>query len=131
MTRNGNESEGLVDLAPLVKEAAGSEYHEAFMKLESANDHRIGLTVLITVDGEVEYTMEILLCVLRSNADVDVSLLERAEVLGERLGKRGYTLFHQDDGWMLCEKNIHAEEVDDECRFVKELLNEFEGYKNN
>jgi hypothetical protein len=42
------------------------------------------------------------------------------------LYNRGYSVEHQDDGWVICEKVVESEELNHETKFLKALVTNFE-----
>jgi hypothetical protein len=69
--------------------------------------------------------MEFLFCVLKYHSEVERKSLEMALNVSDIMMKRGYSLFHQDDGWIICEKRLEKNEIQNEIEFMRDLVIKF------
>jgi hypothetical protein len=110
------------DLISLEKEAREADARESYRRIAGNDEFRVGVFITITEEGTPEYSLELLLCVLRNNSDVEISLLEGARAVGITLLERGYSVSHRDDGWMVAIKTVGPEVVDGEYERLMALL---------
>ncbi len=128
MTQKRNQKQNIkIDIKSLESEAQTAISKEAYQQLDNTNDYRIGVSVILSVDGEFSHLIELVYCVLKSKAKVDISLLNRAMEISKVLQNKGYSVYHQDDGWIICEKVIEPEMIEDEYEFFKKFCKRFRG----
>jgi len=109
------------EIEALDGKARRSESKEAYLQVASGPDHRIGVTATVLPDGPVIYSIEFLKCVLGPSCVIDVPLLEEAIWISKELKRRGYEPFHQDDGWICCEKALAREDIPGECEILANI----------
>lgn len=97
------------------------ESNECYQIVADGADYRLG----VVADDQTEFlTIELLVCVLREAAPLDIAVLERALRIAEALRDRSYALAHQGDGWISCDKSISWKNAARECRALLGLLDE-------
>ncbi len=101
--------------------ARGAESSERYQVVADGADYRLGV-VIGERAGHV--SIELLLCVLREDAPLDIAVLARALRIARALRGRGYALAHQGDGWISCDTSISWKGVAQECRTLLGLLRE-------
>ncbi len=126
MTRNILQSIK-IDLKSLESKARLAISKEAYQQLDHTNDYRVGISVILSDDGEISNLIELVYCVFKKNAKVNISKLNVVLEISKVLMEKGYLIFHQDDGWIICEKAVKSEEIDNEYEFLKNLMQNFEG----
>jgi hypothetical protein len=120
-----NKSESSIsefDIKSLENQAMRAVNNESYQVLASDDNYRLGLSMIITNDGELLSAIELLFCILKSHSKVEKYSLEWAVNVANILTKRNYTLYHQDDGWIICEKRLDPREILTEIEFLKDLI---------
>lgn len=101
--------------------APGTESKERYQVVAEGADYRLGI-VVVGPAGHV--SIELLVCVLKEDAPLDVAVLARVLRMAEALRSRGYALAHQGDGWISCDRSISWKGAARECRTLLGLLDE-------
>jgi hypothetical protein len=117
----------LTDLGPLASLARSSEDHEAYRAVASRENFRVGLVVNAAPGTPISFRMEVLLQILAKDSQPKVAHLERVNRVLDTLAKRGYALDHHDSCWVMCEREVAADDVERECRAVVEIILSQEG----
>jgi len=102
------------------------ELKEVYHQVENTEHYRIGISVVSSKDDKQMHNLEFLLCVLPRNSKVKPQLLERALWISNVLLKKGYSVIHHDDGWLIYEKQVKRREIKSEIQFLKDLVSKFE-----
>ena len=76
------------------------------------------MIVSVSPDGCYTYTIEFLVRALAGRTELRVRDMERAARLSKVLKGLGYSIRHEDDGWISCERVLGRDEVTDECRVL-------------
>lgn len=100
--------------------APGTESKERYQVVADGADYRLG----IVVEPAGHVSIELLVCVLKEDAPLDVAVLARALRMAEALRRRGYALAHQGDGWISCDRSVSWKGAARECRTLLGLLDE-------
>jgi hypothetical protein len=117
-----NAEQGRIDLPSLEEEARRSRPRESYRNFKRGEDHRIGVIVDLSQGGIPRFVIELTICVLGNRTHLDMTLLRRAGTISKVLVERGYALSHQDDGWILCERTLERDDVEDELLFLDRLI---------
>lgn len=112
----------MLDPEKLKAEIEDPELNEKYILLRKTHDYKLGIVVKKGIKENLIYTLELLLCALRGTSEVDVYLLERTTRISHRLVEWRYSLNHQGDGWILCEKSLKHSQIIDECVSLYEEL---------
>jgi len=118
---NGEDLD-LTDLASLESLARSSEDHEAYRAAVVHERFRVGLVVNATPGTSASFRIEVLLRILAKDSQPKVADLERMNRVLDTLTKRGYSLDHHDSCWVLCEREIAADDVERECLAIVEII---------
>jgi uncharacterized protein YjaG (DUF416 family) len=102
-----------------------ADNHESYQMLAHGDNFRLGLSMTISEEDELISIMEFLFCVLKYHSEVERKSLEKALNVSDIMMKRGYSLFHQDDGWIICEKRLEKNEIQNEIEFMRDLVIKF------
>lgn len=111
-----------LDPEKLEKEMEDSQFDERLVLVRRSQDYKLGIVVRRDINGHLSYTLELLLSALHNFSEVDVNLLKRTSRIARTLAKRNYSLHHQGDGWILCEKSLEYSQILSECTFLIEEL---------
>jgi hypothetical protein len=131
MARNTQESEKVeIDLSSLESEAKGSVAGESYRQIARGDDYRIGITINRSNNGELTYSIEFLLCVLKKKSEVNPALLERALRISTDLDTRGYVPTHENDGWIIFEKTVQQDSILSEVQILFGLLSDLGDFVN-
>ncbi|MFW9956397.1 MAG: hypothetical protein ACFFD3_17775 [Candidatus Thorarchaeota archaeon] len=106
----------------LDKEIGLSEFNERLVHVRRTQHYKLGIVVEKNINEQLCYTLELLLSALHNISEVDVELLEKASQIAHKLAMRDYSLRHQGDGWILCEKTLAYSQILSECSFLIEEL---------
>ena len=106
----------------LNKEIELSEFNEILVLIRRTRNYKLGIVVKKNINDHLYYTLELLLSVLHDISEVDVEHLEKASQVTHKLALRDYSLHHQGDGWILCEKTLAYSQILSECSFLIEEL---------
>lgn len=106
----------------LDKEIELSEFNEILVLVRRTRNYKLGIIVKKNINEQLCYTLELLLSALHNISEVDVELLEKASQIARKLAMRDYSLRHQGDGWILCEKTLAYSQILSECSFLIEEL---------
>ncbi len=120
-----------VNIKSLEIEATKADNNEAYQMLAQGNNFRLGLLLSLSDKDEQNFIIEFMFCVLKFHSEVEKKTLERALNVSDILIKSGYTLFHQNDGWIICEKKLEPYEIRDEIEFMMNLVKEFQKIWND
>jgi hypothetical protein len=120
--REGEETLGLTVLDTLTSQARSAEDHEAYHLVAKQEDFRIGLVAIAAPNAPAALRVEVLLQVLAKNARPRIADLGRMKSILDILSKRGYSLEHHDSCWVLCERTVAADEVEEECEDVMAII---------
>ena len=104
------------------KEIGESEFNERLVIVRRTQDYKLGIVVKRDINKHLSYTLELLLSALHSTSEVNVNLLEKTSRITHKLTRRNYSLHHQGDGWILCEKTLTYSQILPECNFLIEEL---------
>ncbi|MFW9976136.1 MAG: hypothetical protein ACFFDQ_12770 [Candidatus Thorarchaeota archaeon] len=111
-----------LDPEKLEKEMEDSQFDERLVLVGRFQDYKLGIVVRKDINGHLSYTLELLLSALHNFSEVDVNLLKKTSRIARTLAKRNYSLHHQGDGWILCEKSLEYSQILSECTFLIEEL---------
>ena len=106
----------------LEKEICLSESSEKLVLVRRTRNYKLGIVVKKDRNGHLSYTLELLMSALHNTSEVDVMLLEKTSLTTRKLVLRDYSLHHQGDGWILCEKPLKYSQIFSECSFLIEEL---------
>jgi hypothetical protein len=113
---------GLADLDSLAALARSSEDHEAYRAVAMSERFRIGLVANACPNTPVVFRIEVLLQILAKDTRPEVADLGRVNEVLETIAKRGYSLDHHDSCWILCEREVDVDDIEEECRAVVEII---------
>lgn len=111
-----------IDLRTIEADAERSNEKEAYGRVSSGDDSRLGVIVSVSPDGCYTYTIELLVRALAGRTELRVRDMERATRLSKALKGLGYSIRHEDDGWISCERALRRDEVSDECRVLMSIV---------
>ncbi len=112
----GNSSEWREE--DLEAQARASECGEVYHELTRGEDYRVGVVATAYPSSCVVLSLEVSLRLCRPDGEVHPAFLERAAKLSRVLQRRGYSVNHLDDGWIVCEKPLFKEEIAAEREYV-------------
>lgn len=112
----------LPDLDSMISRARSSEDREAYRAVAARKHFRIGLVVSAAPDAPASFRIEVLLQILAKDSQPKVADLERMNQVLDTLARRGYSLDHHDSCWVLCEREVAADDVERECRAAVEII---------
>jgi hypothetical protein len=112
----------IFDLETLEKELGESENNERLVLVRRTKDYKLGVVVNKDINRHLSFTLELLLSALHNTSEVDVELLEKTSQIAHKLTRRDYSLYHQGDGWILCEKSLAHSDILSECSFLIDEL---------
>lgn len=105
------ETRGGWDAAEMESAARTSEGRECYREVSSGEDHRVGIVAAAFPSSCVLFSLEVSLRLCRTEGEVRPGSLEQTASLSRWLERRGYSLNHLDDGWIVCEKALLKEEI--------------------
>ena len=111
-----------LDPKKLEKEIEDAKFSERLVIVRRTHDYKLGIVVKKDINGHLIYTLELLLSALHNTSEVNVELLEMTSQMARKLAKTDYSLYHQGDGWILCEKSLEYSQILSECIFLIEEL---------
>lgn len=107
--------------------ARESEGRECYREISAGEDHREGIVATAFPSSCVLFSLEVSLRLCRTEGEVRPVLLEQAAILSRRLERRGYSMNHLDDGWIVCEKPLLKEEIASEVDFLVRAIRSVNG----
>ncbi len=110
------ETRGGWDVAEMESAARTSEGRESYREISSGEDHRVGIVAAAFPSSCVLFSLEVSLRLFRAEGEVRPGFLEQTASLSRWLERRGYSLNHLDDGWIVCEKALLKEEIASELK---------------
>ena len=113
------------NLKILEEEARRADNHEAYRIISQGDNFRLGISITISEEDKMVSTIEFIFSILKYHSEVEKKSLEKALKFSDTMINRGYSLFHQDDGWIICEKRLDKHEIRDEIEFMKNLVIKF------
>ena len=114
-----------MDLGALEVEAGTSDEKETYYQVSGGNDHRLGVVISVSPEGAYAYSIELLVRVFKGETELKVPNMERATQLSRRLKGFGYSVRHEDDGWLSCERTVQRDEIMNECRALTSMIAAF------
>lgn len=108
------ETRGGWDAAEMESAARTSEGRECYREISSGEDHRVGIVAAALPSSCVLFSLEVSLRLCRTEGGLRPGSLEQTASLSLWLERRGYSLNHLDDGWIVCEKALLKEEIGSE-----------------
>lgn len=111
-----------VDCGELEAAARSSDDGEAYIQLFRSESCRIGATANIQLNGEVSFSVEVLINAMKVDSPELLSELSGLLETIRALKERGFSLCHQDDGWILASKESRADSINDELDGVTGML---------
>lgn len=111
-----------MDLGDLEVEADTSDEKEAYYQVSSGDSHRLGAVISVSPDGGYAYSIELLVRVFAGDTELRIPDMERVTQLSMRLKDLGYSIRHEDDGWLSCERTLQRDEVTDDCRVLMNMI---------
>lgn len=109
-------------LGAIEAQAERSNEKEAYCRVSSGDDSRLGVIVSVSPDGCYTYTIELLVRALAGRTELRVRDMERATRLSKTLKGLGYSIRHEDDGWLSCERTLRRDEVSNECQALLSIV---------
>lgn len=106
----------------LTSQARLAEDYEAYYPVMKQDHFRIGIVMVAAPDAPVACRIEVLLQVLAKNARFIIADLERTNSILGFLSSRGYSLEHQDNCWILCERTVATDDIEEECKGMIALI---------
>lgn len=127
--KDGRPDMGVVsiDLGTLEADAERSDEKEAYCRVLSRDDTLLGVVVSLSPDGCYTYMIELLVRVLGGRTELQVRDMERATRLSRKLKGLGYSIRHEDDGWLSCERTLRRDEISNECQVLMSIVLASEG----
>jgi hypothetical protein len=122
----GPDEVAQMDLDALEAVAIGSDEKEAYHSVSSGGGSRLGVVVSVSPDGCCTYMIELLVNALADRGELQVSDMERAAGLSKRLKGLGYSMCHEEDGWLSFERVLQRGEVEEQCRVLTGVLTAYE-----
>lgn len=113
---------GILNPEKLEKEIENSRFNEKLVIVRRTQDYKLGVVVKKDTNKRLSYTLELLLSALHNTSEVDVELLKKTSQMARKLVMRNYSLHHQGDGWILCEKTLEYSQILPECNALIEEL---------
>ena len=107
-----------IDLDALEAIALRSDEKEAYCSVSSGDDSRLGVVVSVSPDGCYTYMIEFLVNALAGRGELQVHDMERAARLSKWLTSLGYSIRHEEDGWLSFERVLQRGEVPEQCRVL-------------
>lgn len=118
-----SESAGMhVDCRELEAEAKNSEDGEVYIQLFRSESCRIGATATVQRDGDVSFSVEILINAMKMDSPELLSELSSLLETIRALKQRDFSLCHQDDGWILVSKEFRPDSINDELDQIARML---------
>lgn len=118
----GKDDLDLTHLDSLSAQACSAEDFEAYYPVARQNHFRVGIVIIAAPNSPVAFRIEVLLQILAKNTRPRIADLERVnDVLGV-LSSRGYSLEHNDNCWVLCERTVAADDIEEECKGVMAII---------
>ncbi len=111
-----------IDVDSLTSQARLAEDHEAYYPLAKQEHFRIGIVVIAAPDVPVAFRIEVLLQILAKNSRPRIADLERMNNTLAILSRRGYSLEHHDNCWVLCERTMSADDIEEEWKGVMAII---------
>lgn len=109
-----SEGKGMhVDCRDLETEARRSEDGEAYVQLFRSEGCRIGATATLQRNGDVSFSVEILINAMKMDSPELLSELSGLLETIRALKQRDFSLCHQDDGWILVSKEFRTNTIND------------------
>lgn len=105
----------------ILAKAEKSEQNESFHLLASGDHFRLGVTARFE-NGLPQFSIELYLCVMQKNSEVELKLLEKAVRLVNKLNEFGYAAFHQDDGWIVIDKTTDRAGINTEIDILLKIV---------
>lgn len=118
------ESNGDIQLEEMVQSAVRSANGEAYRAVFRREDYRAGIIVAMRTDGVPTFSVELLLRIFRPFSTIDPPSLARVTEIVRQLSERGYSIAHEDDGWLCCKRLIERADVKCECELLQAKLKE-------
>lgn len=115
-----------VNMGELEAEADSSDEKEAYYQVSSGDSHRLGAVVSVSPDGGYTYSVELLVRVFTGETELQVPNMERITQLSKRLKGLGYSIRHENDGWLSCEKTLQRDDITNDCRVLRDIIVAFE-----
>jgi hypothetical protein len=113
-----------VDCRYLEAEARRSEDGEAYVLLFRSESCRIGATATVQRNGDVYFSVEILINAMKMDSPELLSELSNLLETIRALKQRDFSLSHQDDGWILVSKEFRPDSINDELDQIARMLYE-------
>lgn len=120
----------LTDLDSLASLARSSEDHEVYRVISGGGHFRIGLVVKAAPHAAVSFRIEVLLQILARDTQPRIADLECMNRILQILNNRGYSLDHHDSCWVLCERAVTADDIEEELEVVIAIVQLKGGSKN-
>ena len=126
--KDGGLNHAIIDigLRDLEVEADTSDEKEAYYQVSSSDGYRLGAIISVSPDGGYAYSIELLVRVFTGETELQVPNMERATQLSKRLKSLGYSIRHEDDGWLSCERTLKRDEITNDCRALMDIIAAFE-----
>src|SRR5512136_226151 len=112
------ETRGGWDAADMESAARTSEGRECYREISFGEDHRVGIVAAAFPSSCVLFSLEVCLRLCHTEGEVRPGSLEETASLSRWLERRGYSLNHLDDGWIVCEKALRKEEIASELEYL-------------
>lgn len=114
-----------LDLDALFGQALMEQTGEAYLLVSSGDDHRLGVVVTASPDGEPVHSIELLVRLFMGQTEPRLRSMERAAQMAKELKGRGYLLMHEDGGWISCGRTLPRGEVEAECEVLMDMVMAF------
>jgi hypothetical protein len=110
-----------IEIMMLAKQAQVSEDKEVYVQLEKTRSFRIGMGSRAQ-PPMLSFFIEVIINLSTENMEVNLQRLENIFSCLKTLKAREYTLCFEDNNCISCEKAIEQQNLDEEYRSVKTLM---------
>jgi hypothetical protein len=94
----------------------------SYRLLAKGEDYRVGVTAERPAQGPLVNSIEFLVRLFRTGMRIGPVEVELALALVKKLAGMGYSIYFQEDGWILCEKPVDDADAAAEALRLQGLL---------
>ena len=112
----------IVNTEVLLKAIENAETKEVCFVLSKSKNLRVGAGARLESSAQPSLFIEVVVGMCSNSEAPDLAKIEKSVLLLKELRARGFSMTCGDDGSITCEKEVNAQEMDEECEAVRDAI---------
>lgn len=116
------KEKAIVNTEALLNAAENVDTKEACFILSKSKNIRVGAGARLESSAQPSLFIEVVVRMCSNSESPDLAKIEKSVFLLKELRARGFSMSCSDDGSLTCEKEVNAQEMNEQCEAVKEVI---------